>query len=358
MSPERDIGIGLIGSGFMARTYAEVTARYCQHAHLVGVAGGRRAAGLASDYDVQAETSIESLLHRSDVDAVVITTPEQVHLEHTLRAASAGAHVLVEKPMALTVAQCDEMIAACHEAGVTLMVVQSQRFRGIHHRARKLLDKGAIGPVRQIRHWAMMPVEWTIPVVRDRPWYADPDHGIFLSQCTHDFDMLRWIAGSEARTVYGHVTSYGAHELPNLSIMAQIEFENGVTGQLWVSLEMPGAVFPNSTFHTQVVGAEGLLDFDGYSHLDLATGGDWERIWEQPAFDPLDPMDPVRLESYTAQNQAFIDSIREGHPPPVSGADGRAAVELCQACLLSARAGRPVALPFQNSSNKEIDDAG
>jgi predicted dehydrogenase len=346
MSTDNAIGIGIIGSGFMARTYAEVATKYCRHARLVGIAGGSRADSLTHDYGVSPAPTIQGLLERPDVDAVIITTPEHAHLEHTLMAAAAGKHVLVEKPMALDVAQCDQMIAACQEAGVTLMVVQSQRFRGVHHRARGLLDAGAIGPVRQIRHWAMLPLEWTIPVVHDRPWYADPQHGIFLSQCTHDFDMVRWIAGSEARQVYGHVTSHGAHGLPNLSVMAQVAFENGASAQLWVSLEMPGAVFPASTFHTQVVGTDGLLDFDGYAHLDLATDGKWERIWEQPAFDALDPLDPIRLESFTAQNQAFIDSLRQGQTPPVTGSDGRAAVELCQACLLSARTGSAVELPL------------
>jgi myo-inositol 2-dehydrogenase/D-chiro-inositol 1-dehydrogenase len=95
-----------------------------------------------------------------------------------------------------------------------------------------------------------------------------------------------------------------------------------------------------------VIGSRGLLDLDGYTHLDMAVDGAWRRIWEQPDFDPLDPMDPVRLESYTAQNQAFIDSILEGRPPPVTGEDGRAAVELCQASLLSAHSGKAIALPL------------
>ena len=346
MTNNRTVGIGMVGSGFMARTYAETTAKYNRNARLVAVAGGKRAPGLAADYEIPVELSVRQLVERSDIDAVIVTTPETVHLEHTQLAAAAGKHVLTEKPMALNIAQCDSMIEACQEAGVKLMVVQSQRFRGVHVRARKLLDEGRIGEVRQIRHWAMMPVEWSIPVVRDRPWYGDPDYGIFLSQCSHDFDEMRFVTGSEARRIFGHVTSYGDHGLPNLSIMAQVEFENGVTGQLWVSLEMPGGTFPHSEFHTQVVGSKGLLDFDGYAHLDLGIDGSWQRIWEQPAFDPLNPMDPVRLEAYVAQNQAFIDSILGNRQPPVTGADGRAAVELCQACMQSARIGGAVDLPL------------
>src|SRR5690348_214677 len=92
--------IGIIGSGYMGRTYAECVSRYVQRGRLVAVAGGSRAAGLAGDYGVQAEPNIEALLQRADVDAVIITSPQSAHCEQTKLAASAGKHVLVEKPMA------------------------------------------------------------------------------------------------------------------------------------------------------------------------------------------------------------------------------------------------------------------
>src|SRR6266508_3452913 len=110
------VGIGMIGSGYMALTYAESLARHMTGARLVAIAGGRRAPSLAAEYEVDAEESVEALLTRADIDAVILTTPDQVHCAQTLQAAAAGKHVLVEKPMAPTVAQCDQMIAACHAA--------------------------------------------------------------------------------------------------------------------------------------------------------------------------------------------------------------------------------------------------
>ena len=86
---ETNVGIGIIGSGFMGRTYAETTARYNRNARLVGVAGGQRAEGLAADYGVAFEPSVERLIARSDVDAVIVTSPETVHLEQTQMAAAA-----------------------------------------------------------------------------------------------------------------------------------------------------------------------------------------------------------------------------------------------------------------------------
>lgn len=113
-------------------------------------------------------------------------------------------------------------------------------------------------------------------------------------------------------------------------------------------MEMPaGVVFPRSQFRAQVVGEHGALDQDGYTHLDMATRDDsWQRVWEQPAFDMLNANDPVRLESYTAQNQAFIDAILAGGQPPVTGEDGRAAVAMCQAAQQSARSEDAFELPL------------
>lgn len=343
------VRIGIVGSGFMAHTYAEVIARYAQGGALAAVAEGSRAPGLAARYGVPCEESLAALLARDDVDAVVLAGPETVRLAQAEAAAAAGKHLLAEKPMATSVAECDAMIAACDAAGVRLMVVQTQRFRGVHQRAKGLIDAGEVGAVRQLRLWSLFAESWSVPVVEQRPWYADPDAGLFMSQCCHNFDLMRWLAGSEARRVYAQVGSHGAHGLPNLSTAAIVEFASGAVGQLWVSLELPGGTYPDSQFRSQVVGERGLLDFDGYTHLDLsspATDGAWRRVWTQPALDPMDPLDPVRLGSFTGQMQGFIDCIREDRPPVVTGADGRAAVELCQAALLSGRTGRAVALPL------------
>lgn len=348
-----EIRIGMIGSGFMGRTYSECVARYNKGARLVAVAGGRRAPKLAADYEVDHVPTVEELIERDDIDAVIISTPEMVHLEQTQMAASASKHVLVEKPMAPDVTQCDAMIEACNQAGVTLMVVQSQRFRGVHQRARKLIDEGRIGAVRQLRHWTCRLQQFSLDVVKERPFYLDPTGGgLFMGFGAHDFDMVRWLAGSEARSVFAYVASFGDHALPDLSMMAQIKFENGVTAQVWVCVEMPGSTFPDSQFHTQVVGDKGLLDFDGYAYLDLAIAGNWERVWVQPPFTPPgSPEDPVRLEAFIAQVQEFIDAIYEGRRPAVTGEDGRAAIELCQAARRSAQTGQPVTLPLRGNSS-------
>src|SRR5262245_57072965 len=123
------VGIGMIGSGFMGLTYCEAITRHVRGARLAAVAGGKRAADLAREYGVAAVPSVEGLLGRKDVQAVVLATPDQNRRELTLAAAAAGKHVLAEKPMAPTIADCDAMIAACRRAGVTLAGVKDEQLR-------------------------------------------------------------------------------------------------------------------------------------------------------------------------------------------------------------------------------------
>ena len=348
MSTERTIGIGIVGSGLMARTYAETLAKYVKGCKFVAVAVGSRAPKLAADYGVDCEPSLESLVARDDVDGLIVTTPEIPRVAQVRVAASAGKHLLLEKPMAATVADCDTIIGICRDAGVSLMQIQSQRFRAIHQRARQLLDAGRIGDVWQVRVVSMLEAKWSEAVLRDRPFYRDPaGAGLLVSQIVHNFDMLRWVAGSEAKQVFAHgrpgVNALGT----DLSLQAQVVFANGASGQLWVCMETPNATFPQNTFRTQVIGAQGMLDFDGYTHLDASKpDGTWERVLEQEPFDALNPVDPVRLRSFSAQNQEFVNAIREQRAPSVTGADGRAAVELAQASLLSMRTGKVIDLPL------------
>ncbi len=142
------VRVGVVGSGFMGRTWAQVAAAHATGTSLVAVTGGRRAPGLAADFGIPLEPTLDALLARHDVDVVVLATPPAVHLAQTLQVAATGRHLLVEKPMAQTATECAEMVAACHAAGVRLSVVSQHRFRDAPVAAKRLIDDGAIGRVR------------------------------------------------------------------------------------------------------------------------------------------------------------------------------------------------------------------
>src|SRR5919205_3388581 len=105
-----ELRIAILGSGYMGRTYAECISKFNTRVRLAAIAGGRRAPGLAADYGVDYEPTYAKLLARPDVDAVLIATPHAGHRDQVIQAAEAGKHVLVEKPMATSVADCDAMI--------------------------------------------------------------------------------------------------------------------------------------------------------------------------------------------------------------------------------------------------------
>src|SRR6266508_6063803 len=340
------VGIGMVGSGYMALTYSEAIARHVQGARLVAVAGGRRAPGLAAEYGVAAEPSAEALLMRADVDAVILTTPDQVHCAQALQAAAAGKHVLVEKPMAPTVAQCDEMIAACRAAGVKLAVVKTERYRGVTIRAKRLIDEGRIGPIWMLRTISCFPASTGKDILMSRPWYADPSGGgLFMSMASHNADMLLWLTGARPKQIFAQANTFGDGDVPVQSVMAQIAFENGIMGHMWISVEMPPPSLPSSEVRFQVVGARGIVDFENYEFLDLGTGDSWERLLTPVRFDYTnEPKSPIRLVPHTRVVQEFVNSILEDREPSVPGEAGRAAVAICEACLISARTAQAVTL--------------
>jgi predicted dehydrogenase len=345
------VGVGVIGSGFMGLTYSEALARHVRGARLVAVTGGRRAANLAREYGVVAEESADALLARPDVHGVVLATPDQNRLDLTKKAAAAGKHVLAEKPMAPTVAACDAMIAACADAGVNLAVVKTERYRKVTQKAKWLIDEGAIGPVRMLRTVSSFPLDLTRQLFAERPWMNDPaGGGLFMGMATHNADFLRWLTGSDAARVFADVHTYSDLPAPAQSVMAHIAFAGGAMAQMWISSEFPRPGLPSSEVRFQAVGRDGILDLENFEFLDLGKGDRWERVYTPERFDYLkEPKSPVRLFPHVGVLQEFVDSVRERRPPRVGGAEGRAAVEICEACLISARTGRPVDLPLRGA---------
>lgn len=342
------IGIGMVGSGFMGLTYSETLARHTRGARLAAITGGKRGAALAAEFGVPHCSTYDELLERPDVVGVILATPDQERLELTRRAAAAGKHVLAEKPMAPTVAECDAMIAACAAANVKLAVVKTERYRKVTRRAKQLIDEGAIGKVRMVRTISSFPESLSRELYESRPWMADPrSGGLFMGIATHNTDFLRWLVGADATRVFAQATTYSDLPAAHQSVMAQFEFANDVMGHMWISSEFPAPGWPHSEVRFQVVGSEGMLDLENFEYLDLGRGDKWERVYEPERFDYLkEPRSPIRLFPHIGVVQDFIDAIVENRAPRVGGAEGRAAVEMCEACLRSSRSQQAVSLPW------------
>ncbi len=236
----KSLGVGLIGSGFMGRTNAETVKRYTQGAHLVAITGGTRAAALAAEYGMAGEPSVEALLARPDVEAVMISTPHAAHAVQAIAAARAGKHILLDKPMATTLEDCDHILESVRGAGVRLMIMFGQRFRDCNLEAHRLVHAGAIGRVRMMQEQILA----TGGLASLPAWQSLPGNlGILLGHAVHNIDRIRWISGEEIVSVSAQVQRDPATN-NEVSSMVLLGLTNGAMATLWASWAIASPAFP------------------------------------------------------------------------------------------------------------------
>lgn len=336
------IGFGIIGTGMMGGTYAEAMRAQAPHARLVAVAGGRRAAALGGEYGIPVEPTADALLARGDVDAVVIATPHTTHLPLSLAAAQAGKHVYLEKPMALSVGECDAIIAACRNAGVRLTVASQSRYNDISIRAKRLIEDGTVGAIRMFKVTSPT-VGWDVPA---DGWFVDPrEGGAYLDWGPHGCDTLRWFTGSDAVQAFGMFANFGAIPALDPSAMVSYRLGSGAMAQFWMSYEIPAPGL-GSYMQWLCVGESGMLDFTR-DVLRVGRGDGWTVDLDLPPWDwSVDPKAPRRIGLTARQLEQFARALIDGTPHDISGEDGRAAIEMCEAAIVSARSGNAVAIPI------------
>jgi predicted dehydrogenase len=338
----KEVRIGIIGAGFMGRTNAETVTRYLQRARLVAVAGGERAPALAGEYGVACESSVEALLERSDIDAVLISTPHAQHAEQAMAAAVHGKHILLDKPMATSVEQCDRILTAVELTGVKLMIMFGQRFRICNMEAHRLIREGAIGRVRMIQEFILASGGLaSLPLWQSR----SENYGPFLGHAVHNIDRIRWLTGAEITSVSA-LAQHDPASGNEVSTMAQFSLSDGSMASIWESWQIAAPAFPRSASGAWIAGETGNLDLDAYGQLRLGRNNNWEVVAEQAPIDWKGGgmLSPIRMQSYQMQHQEFVDSILENRTPSVTGEDGRAAVEAATAAYRSAAEGRTIQL--------------
>ncbi|MBA3235068.1 MAG: Gfo/Idh/MocA family oxidoreductase [Chloroflexi bacterium] len=338
------VRFGIVGSGFMGRTWAEVAANHASGTALVAVTGGRRAAALAADYDVALEPSLESLLARADVDAVVLASPPAGHREQTLLAAAAGKHLLVEKPMAQNAAECAAMVDACRSAGVRLSAVSQHRFRDVPVAARRLIDEGAIGDVRMVQVTGAE-VGWWDMAARGDEWKLDPaQQTAYASWAAHACDLLRWFSGADGAMAFARITNFSGQPAGvGQSAAVLYEMTSGALAQVTLSYEFPRPGL-RSAWPWLIMGSDGIIELDPYHEVRLGRGDEWTVVARQGPFDPLDAVDPIRLRAYARQMEDLVAAVVEGHDPLVSGDEGLRTVAMLEAAERSAVTGGAVLL--------------
>jgi predicted dehydrogenase len=337
------VRFGIVGTGYMGRTYAACLAGMMSGASLVAVTCGGRSRALAHEFEVAAEPDLDALLARPDIDAVIIATPHSCHLDQTVSAAAAGKHVFVEKPMARDVAECDAMITACRHAGVKLAVNKVLRFRDAPRAARATVESGAIGEVRMMK----ARYSYAGSIISDKRWTHDREEGSpFLNWGAHCADLFRWITGDEAVRAFALYGSFRPTPPSDQTAMVEFNFARGALAQSWMSFELPRpGLLPADTY--LIVGSRGMVELETFGQVRLGNEDGWRVVAEQPKFDFLaDPLNPNRLKGFAAQLADFVEAIVDEREPVVTGEDGRAAVEMVEAADRSAASRRSVPIPF------------
>jgi myo-inositol 2-dehydrogenase/D-chiro-inositol 1-dehydrogenase len=343
--PGDTIGFGILGSGNMARVYTDALSTQVTGGQVVAVALGSRAADFAADIGAEAEPDAASLLARDDVDVVVIATPHSTHRSLAVEAAYAGKHIYLEKPMARTVEECDAIISAARANRVRVTVAKQTRHMETAMKAKELIDEGVIGDVRMIR--AMSPFS-SFGLGVDH-WLNDPGEGdCFLDWGSHAADAFRWFTGSEAVRVYADYANFSAMDARWPTALVQVRMASGVICQALLSYEIPEPTLGSGSNNQYlIIGALGMLEWD----LDVCRvthDGAWQTVLELPSWTKgtWDPRNPRRIGNTARQLQWYIAAVREGYEPRITGADGRAAIEICEAASRSAATGQAVHLPL------------
>ncbi len=334
----------------MGRTHVDA-AHKLPSATPVAVAGGRRAAGLAADYGIDEEPDVAALIRRDDIDAIIIATPHHCHCEEALAAAAAGKHVLVEKPMATSVADCDRMSNAFASEGLVLSVGYHQRFRESNLRTRQLIQSGRIGRVRCLQMSAL----FDITAMRQDEgfggawgWWTDPRNlAHLINSGPHNIDLCRWWLNTDLASVAARCGTFREENPNENTTMSLLNFTDGTMATFWSSSVVPAPGFEGEAFRFRIMGDDGVIDLDPFGQLTLGTAGSTEVVYEQPAVGHDDSSAAFRMnrmQAYCDQLQAFIDTIHGKPGGEGTASDGHAAVAGVLAMLESSRTDSTVTL--------------
>lgn len=384
------IGVGIIGCGVAAwvghlpwiweHSEAKLVAVCDRNLERARQAGERYGAAVVTD-------EYQIVLGHHDVQAVCICTPPASHGELAIAAAEHGKHILLEKPMARTLTECDEIIAAARRNNILLMLGHEKRFSLACQKIKQIIDEGILGQVFYlVLHWGSavkLAPDQLIPAgYRENYEWRWKDNsvggGILQDHLPHYVDLWRWWTGSEVETIctelqnvtrdYLNQPERGVWEdlavvLLRFSNGTIAAFDTGLVGRGLSPILHLGSGLGEWSEFGYIFGSRGHLTFDflpwdspEHGRLmiwSLEQKQPFDRGWYQvelpePRRSPGGPLSPTSNETYMFKRQieAFIQSIKRGEPPPVTGKDGRATLAVVEAAYESAQSGQKVRVKY------------
>lgn len=350
------IKFGIVGCGVIGKLHAQQL-KQIEDAEIVALADvlGERAEQFAHDFGGAAYSSYQELLKDSRVQVVSVCTPSGMHADMAVEAAHAGKHVIVEKPMDVTLQQADRMIRECRDAGVELGCIFQHRFDYATLRVKELLDTGKLGRIVLVNgsvHW-----------YRSDSYYASGDWrgtwamdggGVLMNQAIHTVDLVRHFGGP-IDEIYAHAANrlHPQIEVEDVSV-ATLSFRNGTVGTFTATT----CAYPGLSTRVEIIGELGSCIIENnklvYEHFktgeDIGTHGlevdksNRANIENEQASTGVQHR--VYGNAHYHQFVDFIEAIRSGRHSAVHAEEGRHALEIILGIYESAKAGRPVRLPL------------
>ncbi len=336
------IGFGVIGAGSIGKVHAEaITAM--PGAKLLAVCGreARRTSEFAARFNATAYTDYEQFLAHPGLQIVNICTPSGLHAEQGCQAAAAGKHLLVEKPIEITLERADKLIRTCDEAKVKLGVIFQSRLMPAVQRLKRALDDGKFGRLMMgdaYIKWSRAPEYYAAG-----SWHgtlALDGGGALINQAIHTLDLLRWMMGP-AETVFA---MKGALRYPQIeaedTLVGTIRFQNGALGVI----EAATSVVPGFRRRLEISGEHGTVILDGDVITHWSLPGESESASDSIAQLTDGSADPkaISTEGHRLQIEEMMRAVSEDREPFVSGREGRLSLELVEALYHSANTGQAV----------------
>jgi len=320
------IGVGAIGKHH-ARVYNAL-----EDVELVAVADPDEARRLdiARRYKVAAYVDHEDLLAHERPDVISIAVPTVLHHDVALAALDRGVHLLVEKPIASTVEEAQDIINRAAARGLTLMVGHIERFNPAVAELKRRLANGELGRVFQVHARRLSPF----------PNYVR-DVGVVIDLATHELDIMRYLLGSEIKRVYAEIERK-VHEQHEDLLLGIVRFENDVVGVLDINW-----LTPTKVRELRITGERGMflvdyLNQDLYFYENSQAPSRWDAM---ALFKGVEEGNVLKIrvskiEPLEAELRAFVGAVAGGVRPAVTGADGLRALALARLLIASAREGR------------------
>lgn len=365
------VRFGLVGCGSIGPTHAASIRQLTEVADLVAIADKvpERAQKLAQKFGVsKIYTTDDELIADPEIEAVSFCTPSGMHADQAVKAMRAGKHVVVEKPMDVSLAACDRMIAAEKETGRKLAIISQHRFDSASVFVRNAVQSGKLGKLVLCD----MSVKW----YRTQEYYDSGDWrgtwamdggGCLINQGVHTVDLLQWLAGP-VESVSARMITGAAHARIEVEdvVVASLRFKNGAIGTLTAST----SCYSGQPARVDLFGTEGsaIIEGDRLKYFSLkdgttataetasrhaqsvASGGTASvkdegatRLAEDGAKETKE-IGAVWGDAHTAQLRDFVTAIRTGSTPAIHGAEGRKPLEIIMAVYESAKTGREVRL--------------